>query len=1250
FTITSLVNGTSYLVQVRAVNADGEGAWSDRVQATPKPVPGRPDAPSLTPGNGSLSVEWSAPGEGGSAITSYDVRHRGAGGQTWTEGDAATTGALPYTISSLVNGTSYEVQVRAVNADGDGPWSDSATATPRTVPAAPDALAAAPGDEQLEVSWSAPADGGSAITSYDVRYSGDSGMNWTEVDAATAGALSYTVSPLVNGTSYEVQVRAVNAAGDGAWSDSAPGVPGAPAKPAVPSLTPGDGSFAVAWTAGAAGSAITSYDVRYSGDSGMTWREVVAATAGALSYTVSSLVNGTSYLVAVRAVNAVGHGPWSESETGVPGLAIKPDAPVLAPGDARLSVSWSAPGDGGSAITSYDLQYSSDSGQTWTTVDPAWTQGALSYTISSLDNGMSYEVQVRAVNANGEGAWSDPSQATPSAEILVAPTAITLTVGDTLFPSNAASLIDGSGLSEPATIDNFGTITTSNGLDTQWLTQAGSASLTVNYFDDSNNPNPQFEVALGSERELRALVVWGANTDFGFGPPVYEGYEASEFTVEFSTDGGDTYTGGAETVRTDKLLRDASARLASARLDFSRSRRADHVRLTITDNAAGSGYGGTYIGPVGMSELRFVAKDAPPVVSSVTAPSGTYISGDTVEVAVQFSGPVQVSGVPVLALETGSVDRSATYASGSDTPVLVFEYTVQPGDESTDLDYISTNALSLPSGATIKSALGGRFDADLALPLPGSDRSLAGTSAVVVDHDAARTVSVSDAAADEGDAVTFTVSLSAVRVGQDVTLSYSTADGTATAGSDYTAAAAAALTIDAGQTSATLSVATTDDSQEELDETFTLTLSNPTGAALDTASATATGTIRNDDPLPAPQPPVLAPGSNQIQVSWTAPSAVTSITRYDVRHSGNGGATWTTVEAWTGGPALSHTIGSLVNGSPYLVAVRAANVAGPGRWSDPATATPKGVPAKPAPPSLTPGDGQLAVSWSAPADGGFAITRYDVRHSGDGGATWTTAEAWTSGALSYTVGSLVNGSSYLVAVRAANAAGVGLWSQPAQAMPRGVPAKPSALSAAPGDEQLTMAWDAPYDGGLAITSYGVRHSSDRGQTWTEVEPATTGALSYTVGSLVNGSSYLVAVRAVNAAGAGAWSEPVPGVPGVPAKADAPSVTPGDMQLAVSWSAPSVGGSAIASYDVRYSSDGGLAWTVVASAWTEGALSYTVGDLVNGTAYGVQVRAVNAAGAGAWSDSARSVPGVPAKADAPSVTPGDMQLAVSWSAP
>ncbi|MBD2091003.1 DUF4347 domain-containing protein [Microcoleus sp. FACHB-1515] len=115
---------------------------------------------------------------------------------------------------------------------------------------------------------------------------------------------------------------------------------------------------------------------------------------------------------------------------------------------------------------------------------------------------------------------------------------------------------------------------------------------------------------------------------------------------------------------------------------------------------------------------------------SATTPDGAYNAGDTIDITVTFDQAVRVTGQPQLRLETGTVDRVATYLSGNNSSTLTFRYTVQVGDNSLDLDIASSAALELNGGAIEYTTSG---NAIVALPLPGALGSLAANRAIVVD-------------------------------------------------------------------------------------------------------------------------------------------------------------------------------------------------------------------------------------------------------------------------------------------------------------------------------------------------------------------------------------------------------------------------------------------------------------------------------------------------------------------------------------
>ena len=123
------------------------------------------------------------------------------------------------------------------------------------------------------------------------------------------------------------------------------------------------------------------------------------------------------------------------------------------------------------------------------------------------------------------------------------------------------------------------------------------------------------------------------------------------------------------------------------------------------------------------------------------------------------------------------------------------------------------------------------------------------TATGTITNDDSAAVTIADASADEGDAITFTVKLDkAVTGGLTVTPSFT--DGTATQGTDYTENTTALTFTGAANETRTFSVSTTEDTEVEANETFTvgLTVSGTTHSV--TATDTATATITNDDTAP----------------------------------------------------------------------------------------------------------------------------------------------------------------------------------------------------------------------------------------------------------------------------------------------------------------------------------------------------------------------------------------------------------------
>ena len=219
-TITGLTNGTTYQVRIRAVNSIGNGAISNMVEGTPATVPSAPNIGTLIPGNLQLIVPFTASAPNGSAILYYEYQR--------TPGPVEFQQILDisgntFTITGLTNGTSYSVVMRAHNSIGDSSPSNSASGIPATVPGIPIGLSITPGNLQLTVNFTAPANGGSAITNY--KYSIDASGNFIALDPAVA-ASPITIpnsATLSYDTAYTVYIQAVNGIGNGPSSDGVSG-------------------------------------------------------------------------------------------------------------------------------------------------------------------------------------------------------------------------------------------------------------------------------------------------------------------------------------------------------------------------------------------------------------------------------------------------------------------------------------------------------------------------------------------------------------------------------------------------------------------------------------------------------------------------------------------------------------------------------------------------------------------------------------------------------------------------------------------------------------------------------------------------------------------------------------------------------------------------------------------------------------------------------------------------------------------
>ena len=661
-----------------------------------------------------------------------------------------------------------------------------------------------------------------------------------------------------------------------------------PATPATFAAMPGDRIVTLLWTAPASASdAITGWQVRHgeydhagkSYDWG-AWTD--AGGAGATSYTVTGLVNQTPYGFQVRALAGSVAGqeavPIVLAPMPIPILTIVLPAPAtgLEASNATgttVDLAWTLPDQpDGVTVTAVEVQRQA-ADETWSTV-ATLAADAASHTVTGLTAATSYSFRIRVVAEDErEIEWSadsEPVTATTTARPS-APTGVGLKVGDGEMTLTWTAP------------DYDGTIT-------GWQVRHGPAG------GNGAIEWGEWTAIEGATAQTASHAFTGltGGVSYGFQVRAMAGTTAGTESLVML---GLTVVTDADSVRTGATALDVTAALQATwylrdrALDRAGGDAVDYYSFTLTARKTlGLGVRGQSIDlDVHLEDEKGarVASSSPPQVDrdvewlKTTLAPGTYYvrveaeeDGATpyyVRFGLTDPPPVDADATRdgATALDAAAAAQSVQYyrnksldrANGDRVDYYAFTLTgrkvLELGirGQSIDLDASVEN----DTGATLMRSWP-----------PPRNRSVewlkatldAGTYYVRVEamengatpyyvrfglKDAAASLSVADASAEEGTDATLDFAVTLDRnASATVTVAFSTSDGSATAGDDYTARSGT-LTFLTGERSKTVSVPVLDDTLNEGEETMTLRLTNPQGASL--ADGVATGTISNSDPL-----------------------------------------------------------------------------------------------------------------------------------------------------------------------------------------------------------------------------------------------------------------------------------------------------------------------------------------------------------------------------------------------------------------
>ncbi len=926
-----------------------------------------------------------------------------------------------------------------------------------------------------------------------------------------------------------------------------------------------------------------------------------------------------------------------------------PDPPTLLQTDMlgfhRVDLIWGSPiRDGGSPLTGYKIEWSTDGGTNWEVLvdDTERTTQNYSFFSSRLTPGATFHFRVRALNADGESAPSNVVSITAAASSGAGiPTNVTVTQ-----TSTGAAMVSWAAPTDLADGQTpfIYTIYKTDDNGQFWAREGPNLrATTFSYTDES--------VSYGTTYGYRVLLFYQADDLLysDFSAPVFIKLstppdEVSSLTVTSvsatiidlswtapTNDGGSPITGYTVDIRT--VTPQAYVRFDETTSTSYRVTGLNHstqYRIVVrARNNRGSGIS-TSITATTTAATR---PDAAPRLTA-TATGRTSID-------ISWTLPVETGGSPITAGQIG-VSRNGTTDDGfigvSPSAPRATHKGLQPNSThyfrirfqnsegvSPWSDYVSatTDAVSTPGAPTGLTAAASRLNSHVLTWTPPTDDGGAAITSYVVEESNTGTG-------------TWSVLIPANRGNAVPRFSRPVSPGT----------------ITYYRVKAHNSVGTGPPSDAVRAR-----------AKVVTAPAAPTGLTATAD------------GPSVIHLRWTAPSNTggAAITGYRIESFWLGGGFWIDVTRNTQSTATTYMHTGLTANTKLYYRVSAINTAGTGGASSSVSATTTAATAPAAPTELTAtADGQTAINlrWTAPINtGGAAIKGYQIESSPTGtGDTWTNlVDNTESTTTTYAHTGLSAGTTRHYRVSAINSVDSSPPSNVAMATTAAVitaPGAPTSLTAmADGQTIINLSWTAPEStGGTRITGYQIEVSPNGTSEWTDLADNTEStATTYSHTGLSAGTTRHYRVSAINNVDtstpsnvAMATTAAVITAPGAPTSLNA--TASGQTTINLSWTAPtSTGGADITGYKIEVSTDGGGTFTQLVASHSTPPYAHT--GLSAATTRHYRVSAINSVNTGPVSNVATATTADAATPTAPSAptsltatASGQTIINLRWTAP
>ena len=403
---TGLSAGTKYYYKVYAYNTGGNSESITESVTTLRNAPSAPSGLSSMVSGLDITLTWS---DNSGTEDGFKIERSLYGSKVFQQIATVNSNVTLYTDTNLSSATQYEYRIRAYNEGGNSAYSNTISATTMAAPNVPTNLVGtAVTESRIDISWD---DNSLDETIFKVERTDDSGATWTQITTTLADEPSYKDYSVTTGTTYSYRVRAYNAVGNSAYSNtitlSPLSVPLAPNN--LTATAVGPNQIDIAWSDNSSDEVGFKLQRTTDPSSSMSWGTIYTAAAGETSYSDTSVTGNTTYYYRIFAYNDVGNSGYSDtnSDTTPPNIPTAPNNLAAIASELNITLTWS---DNSDNETGFKLERSITGSGVWTQIASIAANTGF-YGDTGLSAGTSYSYRIRSYNISGNSNYSTTATA-----------------------------------------------------------------------------------------------------------------------------------------------------------------------------------------------------------------------------------------------------------------------------------------------------------------------------------------------------------------------------------------------------------------------------------------------------------------------------------------------------------------------------------------------------------------------------------------------------------------------------------------------------------------------------------------------------------------------------------------------------------------------------------------------------------------------------------------------------------------------